>query len=55
MQIETCRRCNHPALYVVWGKFFDKEDLGPRCAAHLPTQVRTLEVSQWAIYKIPTP
>jgi hypothetical protein len=66
---ETCRRdlvfadrhheyCGKPAEYIVWGKLFPSEALGPRCAdcvaEQLPT-VRLDRLDQYAIYRLPAP
>jgi hypothetical protein len=62
---ETCRRdlpgqngerCNLPAKYIVWGKLFAPEHLGPRCEDCLLDQqpsLRLYQLDQYAIYKLP--
>jgi hypothetical protein len=49
--VETCRTCSDrglrilvPADFIVWGKMFSKEQLGPRCTAHL------VEQHGWQVY-----
>lgn len=62
---ETCRewpddafdRCNQPAEFILWGKLFPPEALGPRCYEHavkhtghsMPSQV-----DQWAVFDLRT-
>jgi hypothetical protein len=65
VQAEWCReedeegnRCGAPAEFILWGKLFKPEALGPRCYDHAAKHAshRALgprEVKQWAIYVIP--
>lgn len=48
-------RCGKPAEYIVWGKLFPKEALGPRCRDCLVDQCghRAPVDSSYAIYKLP--
>lgn len=65
---ETCRRefperayerCGKPAKYIVWGKLFPKEHLGPRCEDCAydqlgATAVHRIEIyGDHAVYKLP--
>lgn len=49
--------CGRPAEYIVWGKLFDKEELGPRCQECLTRERaarnRSDNPQQSAIYRIP--
>jgi len=46
---EACRewpdgqldRCNQPAVFILWGKLFPPEALGPRCEDHAAQYTRT--------------
>lgn len=55
-------RCGKPALYIVWGRLFDPEMLGPRCATCVIDQLVAAKYSTYsaldkdkgyAIYHIP--
>ena len=53
-------RCNKPAEFILWGKLFPKEGLGPRCYDHAAKHAghRALSpstVEQYAIYVLPRP
>lgn len=50
-QDETNDRCNVPAEFVLWGKLFPKEALGPRCYDHAAMHAghRALGDPAWAI------
>lgn len=44
--------CNAPAEFVLWGKLFPREALGPRCYDHAVTHTHwdmPSRVSQWAV------
>ena len=48
-------RCDQQAVVIVWGKLFDINELGPRCAAHLPEQVAAqpfMRLDQWAMFDL---
>lgn len=56
--VSTTRECGEPAEFILWGKLFEPEALGPRCRFHavrhtdpsMPSQV-----SQYAIYDLRSP
>jgi hypothetical protein len=47
--------CGKPARYIIWGKLFDKDKLGPRCEDCAVDQVgwQALRDPSYAIYKLP--
>lgn len=50
------KRCGKPAKYIVWGKLFDLECLGPRCEDCARDQLGTATMSRlndYAVYKLP--
>ena len=60
---ETCRewpperldRCNAPAEFILWGKLFPPEALGPRCYDHAYKHIGGAGMSQldqWAVYDL---
>lgn len=53
-------RCHKPAEFILWGKLFPPEGLGPRCYDHAAKHAghRALSpgtVEQYAIYVLPRP
>jgi hypothetical protein len=48
-------RCGKPAEFIVWGKLFDKEALGPRCRNCVEDQCghRAPVDPSYAVYKLP--
>jgi hypothetical protein len=60
---ETCRewpdgaddRCNAPAEFILWGKLFPPEALGPRCYDHAVEHTghnMPARVDQWAVFDL---
>ena len=53
--VEWCRRCRdlevqpRPADFIVWGKLFPPESLGPRCGEHLDPDIRISRIDQYAV------
>lgn len=48
------RKCLQPARYIIWGKLFPPEALGPRCQFHAVKYFPAYspEVYQWAVYDL---
>ena len=47
--------CWAPAAFIVWGKLFDRDELGPRCADHMPERIRDVPAgvtAQWAVFDL---
>jgi hypothetical protein len=66
MATEHCRnwigdeRCGKPAEFIVWGKLFDPDALGPRCYDCAAAQVghnplRLNDNISYAVYRLPDP
>lgn len=57
---EYCRKCNDlgqdkPADFILWGKSFPSEALGPRCYIHAEKHIGSRGMSQldqWAVYDL---
>lgn len=49
-------RCNEPAEFILWGKLFKPEALGPRCrrhaAAHAGEHAIGWDLASWAIFDL---
>jgi hypothetical protein len=56
-RVEFCRSChdlgqNRRADFIVWGKLFPAESLGPRCWPHLADQINYVNIDQIDQYAI---
>ena len=60
-RLEFCRACRDerdeivPAEFILWGKFFPPEQLGPRCYNHTADYIGSTamnQLSQWAIFDL---
>lgn len=60
---EYCRECRDenwsnnavPAVFILWGKLFPPEALGPRCYAHAAKHVgerNMSQIDQWAVFDL---
>ena len=46
------RRCDRPAVVIVWGKLSHPDELGPRCQDHLPSWLHMHQVDQYAVFDL---
>jgi hypothetical protein len=55
---EVANTCKERADFILWGKMFPPEALGPRCLTHAESHVgwrnisSASQISQWAIYDL---
>jgi hypothetical protein len=57
LQREYCRACRDEdrltvAEFILWGKFFRREALGPRCYDHAAEWIDIFRVDQYAVYDL---